>query len=164
MRLYQQIISALILIAPAYCANAAPVIFGGGRALDSGRKFIDGKPIFGSNKTVRGTVSGLICGILAAAALNVTVSYNFQLGVALSIGAVIGDLGGSFLKRRLGFKPGASLPLLDQLSFVLVALLFAYAVTTVEFIQVLIILLLTPIVHLLTNLLAYLFGFKKVPW
>ena len=51
---------ALIFILPAYCANGMPVIFGGGHTIDGGRTFLDKKPIFGSHKTFRGFLAGLI--------------------------------------------------------------------------------------------------------
>ena len=56
------IAAALWFIFPAYCANGAPVIFGGGKALDFGKNFIDGKPLFGSHKTFRGFFSGILIG------------------------------------------------------------------------------------------------------
>ena len=134
MRLYQQIISALILIAPAYCANASPVIFGGGKPIDCEKKFFDGKPIFGSHKTYRGFISGLLIGTFVG-----WVQETFApsaglpqgstlLGFTLSIGALLGDLVGSFIKRRLNLKPGVSLPVIDQISFVVFALLLALVV------------------------------------
>ena len=55
---------ALWFIFPAYCANAVPVIFGGGRPIDFGKIFLDGKPILGSHKTLRGFFSGLLVGTL----------------------------------------------------------------------------------------------------
>ena len=54
------VVHALLFIFPAYCANAAPVIFGGGFPIDGGKTFLDGKPIFGSHKTFRGFLSGLV--------------------------------------------------------------------------------------------------------
>ena len=62
MELAHLIIEALKFIFPAYCANGIPVIFGGGIPLDFGKKFFDGKPIFGKNKTFRGFFSGLVVG------------------------------------------------------------------------------------------------------
>ncbi|MEM2192310.1 MAG: CDP-archaeol synthase [Candidatus Hadarchaeales archaeon] len=55
---------AVWFILPAYVANATPVVLGGGRPIDGGRKFIDGRPIFGPGKTIRGFIAGLIAGSL----------------------------------------------------------------------------------------------------
>ena len=164
MEFIKLMISSLIFILPAYCANAAPVIFGGGKPLDQGKLFLDGKPLFGNHKTVRGTVSGLLFGILTAAILYYLLNYDFKVGVALSIGTLVGDLSGSFIKRRLNFPPGKPFPVLDQLAFVLFAIGFAYLVSPIKIEVIITVLLLTPIIHVLTNLFAYIFGFKKVPW
>ena len=55
---------ALYLFFPAYCANAVPVIFGGGLPIDAGKTFLDGRPILGSRKTLRGFFAGLVVGTL----------------------------------------------------------------------------------------------------
>ncbi len=170
MTIFVDIAYALYFIFPAYCANAVPVIFGGGRPIDAGRTFIDGKPIFGSHKTVRGFFAGLIVGTLVGFVQNgVYPLYqsNLLLGFVLSFGALVGDLFDSFVKRRVDFPPGASFPILDQLDFVVGALLFSLMVPTLPPLNlnlILIIIVITPPIHLLTNVLAFLFGFKKTPW
>ena len=64
LSLAKTIYEVLYFIFPAYCANAAPVIFGGGFPIDGGRVFRDGRPIFGLHKTVRGFLAGLAIGTL----------------------------------------------------------------------------------------------------
>jgi CDP-2,3-bis-(O-geranylgeranyl)-sn-glycerol synthase len=161
---YPDVVSALIFIIPAYCANAAPVILGGGRPLDGGRLFLDGKPILGSHKTVRGLISGVLLGSLAALILNLLLEYSILLGVLTSIGALMGDLVEAFFKRRLSLKPGESLPLADQLDFVLGALAFSFLVSPPTPLTFLIVILITPPIHLLTNFFAYKLGLKDNPW
>lgn len=159
------LIDALVFIFPAYCANAVPVIFGGGRPLDGGRLFVDGKPIFGSHKTVRGFVSGLIIGTLAGFGLSLlTIDYSVLLGFVVSLGALLGDLAEAFVKRRLGIAPGAAFPVADQLDFVVGALLFSLFVSPPSWQVAVVVVLVTPPIHLLTNLLAYRMGVKKEPW
>jgi len=155
---------ALLFIFPAYCANAAPVIFGGGFPIDGGRTFLDGKPIFGSHKTLRGFFSGLVVGTLVGFVQGALFQYNVLLGFALSMGALVGDLLGSFFKRRLDLPPGSTLPIVDQLGFILGALLFSLPVSPPTLTIVLIIMIITPLIHLLTNFLAYLLGVKKRLW
>ncbi len=167
------IINALYFIFPAYCANAAPVIFGGGAPIDAGRKFLDGKPILGSHKTFRGFFVGLAVGIFVGFVQFVLFQSSsflqqlllFQstilLGFMLSLGALIGDLIESFFKRRLGLHPGSSLPIADQLDFVVVALLFSLPVSPPPLLIVLIIIVITPPIHLLTNFLGNLLRKKK---
>ena len=97
------VVHALVFIFPAYCANGAPVIFGGGRSLDGGRSFLDGKPILGSHKTIRGFFGGLVIGTLVGfvqyflfeashrfPSLSVIAfSPSLLLGFVLSLGALI---------------------------------------------------------------------------
>jgi len=49
---------SLLFIVPAYLANAGMVIVGGGKPIDGGKTFIDGKPIFGPGKTWNGLIKG----------------------------------------------------------------------------------------------------------
>jgi len=153
--------NALLFIFPAYCANAAPVIFGGGFPIDGGRTFLDGKPIFGSHKTFRGFFSGLVVGTLVGFVQGTLFQYNVLLGFALSIGALVGDLLGSFFKRRLDLPPGSTLPIVDQLGFILGALLFSLPVSPPTLPIVLIVLIITLPIHFLTNFLGYRLGVKK---
>lgn len=167
------IINALYFIFPAYCANAAPVIFGGGAPIDAGRKFLDGKPILGSHKTFRGFFVGLAVGtfvgfvqfVLFRSSSFLQQLLLFQstilLGFMLSLGALVGDLVESFFKRRLGLRPGSSLPIADQLDFVVVALLFSLPVSPPPLLIVLIIIVITPPIHLLTNFLGNFLRKKK---
>lgn len=167
---------ALFFIFPAYVANAVPVILGGGRAIDGGRKMRDGKPIFGSHKTVRGLASGILAGTLTGAAQSAVLQsgvlrdvgfpfpFNLWLGFMISMGALIGDLVHSFVKRRIGIAEGAPLPVADQLDFVVGAVLFSLFVSPPPLLTIFIIFVITLPVHLLTNLLAYVVGVKKTPW
>jgi len=168
---------ALWFILPAYIANAFPVIFGGGPAIDMGKKFSDGKPIFGSHKTFRGFIAGLIAGILTSIGQTVALQYNplsdfvlpFQfnvlIGSMIALGALVGDLIHSFIKRRMGLVEGSPLPVADQLDFVLGAILFSLPVSaSPRLLTIILVIVITPPTHLLTNFIAYLLGVKKTPW
>lgn len=166
MELTQLIIEALTFIFPAYCANAIPVITGGGPPLDLGKNFIDGKPIFGKNKTFRGFFSGLIVGTSVGFIESVFLGYPIFLGLFLSFGALIGDLTGAFAKRRLGLSPGDLLPVVDQVNFIIGAILFSLplCLQTLSWELIITVLIVTPPIHLLTNFAAYKLGLKSNPW
>jgi len=161
-----EIYRALYFIFPAYCANAAPVIFGGGRPMDAGRTFLNGKPFLGSHKTIRGFFSGLLIGTLVGGVQHLLTPEEapILLGFVLSLGALVGDLTESFIKRRLNLPPGSSLPVADQLDFVVGAVFFSFLVSPPPLSVLLIVLIITPPIHLLTNILAYLLGIKKNWW
>ncbi|MBS7635834.1 CDP-2,3-bis-(O-geranylgeranyl)-sn-glycerol synthase [Candidatus Bathyarchaeota archaeon] len=158
---------AIKFIFPAYCANAIPVLAGGGLPLDLRRKFFDGKPIFGKNKTFRGFFSGLIIGTIAGFA-EAAVFEEYQnigyFGFLLSLGALLGDLAGSFLKRRLGIPPGGVLPIVDQVDFVVGALIFSIPLNILNLELILVVLIITPPLHMATNFAAYKLGLKNSPW
>lgn len=167
MEITQLIIEGLKFIFPAYCANAVPVVTGGGYPIDFGKSFIDGRPIFGKNKTFQGFFFGLTIGTTIGLAESVFFpEYPFYFGLILSLGALLGDLLGAFAKRRLGLAPGDLLPIIDQVDFIIGAILFS----TFFFFQILsweliiAVLVITPPIHLLTNLVAYKLKLKSNPW
>jgi CDP-2,3-bis-(O-geranylgeranyl)-sn-glycerol synthase len=166
MGIIELIIEALKFIFPAYCANAIPVITGGGYPIDFGKKLFDGKPIFGKNKTFQGFFSGLIIGTAVGLVESAFFSYSLLFGLLLSLGALFGDLTGAFVKRRLGLAPGELLPIIDQIDFILGAILFSFLVSPLNKSGELIlsVLIITPPIHLLTNFAAYKLGLKNNPW
>jgi CDP-2,3-bis-(O-geranylgeranyl)-sn-glycerol synthase len=166
MEIATLIIEALKFIFPAYCANAVPVIVGGGPPLDLGKKFLDGKPIFGKNKTLRGFFVGLAVGV-AVGLIEIEsglFDYPPLFSVLSPLGALMGDLAGAFLKRRLGIAPGGLLPIVDQIDFVVGAILFSLPLTMMYWELAIAVITITPPVHLLTNFLAYKLKLKNNPW
>lgn len=162
--LYAWFAYPIIYIWPAYVANGAPVIFGGGAPLDLNKK-LGGKPIFGKHKTIRGLVAGLLAGFVMAFIESFFLPYMLPVGILLSIGAMSGDLLGSFVKRRIGSKEGSQIILLDQYPFLVLALLLAYPLgRTPGIYGILFLVVLTGVLHVLTNFSAYKMRLKKVPW
>ena len=160
-----QVFSALWFILPAYLANASALVVGGGPAFDGGRNLRDGRRILGNGVTIRGTAGGIAVGTLVGAIQGIVQGdpqAGVLLGLAMGGGAMLGDSMGSFTKRRLGIPRGQPAFLLDQLGFVVVALAFAAAIVPVSPVTVIILLVLTPLVHLGTNAAAYLLGMKGV--
>jgi CDP-2,3-bis-(O-geranylgeranyl)-sn-glycerol synthase len=166
MDIAQLIVEALKFIFPAYCANAMPVIAGGGFPIDFGRDFSDGRRIFGKNKTFRGFFAGLTIGTAVGLAESIVFNYPVMFGLFLSLGALFGDLTGAFLKRRLGIPPGGLLPVVDQVDFIVGAVVFSLPVTlhTLSWELTVTVLIISPPIHLLTNFAAYKLGLKDNPW
>jgi len=166
MEIIELIIEALKFIFPAYCANAIPVIAGGGYPIDFGKKFFDGKPILGKNKTFQGFFFGLIIGTTVGLVESAFFGYPLLFGLLLSLGALFGDLAGAFAKRRLGLAPGELLPVIDQIDFIIGAILFSLPLSLqiLSWELILTVLIITPPIHLLTNFAAYKLGLKNNPW
>jgi CDP-2,3-bis-(O-geranylgeranyl)-sn-glycerol synthase len=158
------IVEALKFIFPAYCANAVPVIAGGGRPMDFGKNFFDGKPVFGKNKTFRGFFFGLAVGVAVGLVEYALFDYPFLFSILSPLGALFGDLAGAFLKRRLGIAPGGLLPIVDQVDFVVGAILFSLPLTIIYWELAVAVIIITPPIHLLTNFLAYKLKLKETPW
>ncbi len=156
--------SALLFIGPSYAANAAPLIFGGGTALDRGRKLSDGQPIFGSHKTIRGVIAGILAGTIIGMLESLIDNRLAVAGFFISLGVVCGDLFGAFIKRRLRVEPGKAFPVLDQLDFVLGGLVLGYSFFPIGLISAVFVIIVTPPIHLGTNYGAYRLGMKKTQW
>ncbi|HLN46332.1 MAG: CDP-2,3-bis-(O-geranylgeranyl)-sn-glycerol synthase [Chloroflexota bacterium] len=158
------IVESLVLIFPAYCANAAPVLAGGGLSLDFGRNFVDGRRIFGKNKTFRGFFFGLTIGILVGLIDFFLFGFPWQFIVLSPLGALLGDLTGAFVKRRLDIPPGGLLPIVDQIDFVIGAIIFTLPLMIISIEVAVAMLIITPPIHLLTNFAAYKLKLKSNPW
>ncbi|RXK50488.1 CDP-2,3-bis-(O-geranylgeranyl)-sn-glycerol synthase [Halorientalis pallida] len=166
---------------PAYVPNNAAVLVGGGPPIDGGRTW-RGRRLLGDGKTWLGTAGGIAAGAALAGLLNLlqtTVNaavpaplpwFTPVAAVTLPAGALLGDIGASFLKRRTGRERGAAFPGLDQLDFVVGSLgltvLFApgwfFGTFTLPVLAV--VLVITPVLHVGTNLVAYKLSLKSEPW
>lgn len=170
------IISSLYFILPAYFANMGPVI-ANLLNLPLSRP-IHGK-FFGSHKTWRGFYMGYIFAFLILwlqyylHTKGIFKTYNllnyeninlFLYAGLFGIGALTGDLIKSFFKRRIGIKPGGQWFPFDQLDFVIGALIFLSPFFIPNWQTILTLIIITPILHLLTNLAAYKLKIKKVWW
>ncbi|MCD6503434.1 MAG: CDP-2,3-bis-(O-geranylgeranyl)-sn-glycerol synthase [Euryarchaeota archaeon] len=183
MGVLKEIIITLWIMLPPYVANGSAVLVGGGVPMDFRKKFIDGRRILGDGKTWRGFFgASLIAGIvlLIQSLIERLIGFHgpyftdplhaFFMGISFGLFALLGDLVESFLKRRLGIERGKSVPLADQLDFVISFIFFAYvfyrswALTWLTPLRVIIAYLITPPLHIMTNIIAYLAGKKEVPW
>ena len=164
MYLITLIIEALKFIFPAYCANAVPVLAGGRFPMDFGKNFLDGKRVFGKNKTFRGFFFGLAVGVAVGLMEWLAFGYPILFSMLSPLGALCGDLAGAFLKRRLGIAPGGLLPIVDQVDFVVGAIVFSLPLAIIYWELAVTVIIITPPIHLSTNFVAYKLKLKKNPW
>ncbi len=172
-----EIIDLLLFILPAYVANATPVIFNGRTPIDLGKELQDKQRIFGENKTIIGFLFGVTSGTITGIAiitifpqLFMQLSLNEKILTAflLSLGAMLGDLIGSFVKRRRKMKSGQESTIMDKILFVIIALIVAYPVYNTKvnlvFTDILLVVVATFFLHILFNRIAHATKLKKVPW
>lgn len=174
-------LTILYFLLPAYLSNSGGLIFGGRTPVDMGKIDNKGTRWIGNGVTWKGFVGGTILGTLIGAVQGYfgpmiisqfhafiytpivsNVYEGIIVGFLLSFGALLGDAVGSFIKRRIGIKRGEPAPLLDQLDFLAVAILFASIVIPFNLYFIIVAIILTLIIHLLANTIAYLIGMKNV--
>jgi CDP-2,3-bis-(O-geranylgeranyl)-sn-glycerol synthase len=172
---------------PALVPNSAAVLFGGGAPIDRGRTW-RGKRILGDGKTWSGLVGGVLSGILVGFVQLLVTTPNAgaeYLGygpmpqaawiiVVMAVGSLLGDMGGAFLKRRMGLERGAKATGLDQYDFVVGALLLTALLFPAWFsgiyiegnglLALLALIIIVPVIHRLVNIIGYRRGLKKEPW
>jgi len=181
MAVIDAVVVAVWAMLPAYLPNNAAVLAGGGPPIDGGRQW-RGVRLLGDGKTWRGLAVGTVTGMGVAfllSGLAPTASELLGVGVprfplvvvvSLPVGAMLGDITASFVKRRTGRERGASLPLVDQLDLVVGALLLTFlaapdwTLATFTGPVLVAVLVLTPVLHLGTSGIGYLLGLKQEPW
>ena len=174
-------LTTLYFILPAYFSNGSGLLFGGGTPVDFGKSDSKGNRWIGDGVTWRGLISGTIIGMITGAIqgffaptilenigqyiitpIITDIPSGILIGFLLGFGALLGDAIGSFLKRRLGIGRGKPAPILDQLDFIIVALILVSLYVKLNLLTIGIAIALTLIVHLATNTIAYLLGIKDV--
>lgn len=115
------LLPAFLLLVLIGAANTAPLfakkLFGARFAwpLDFDARWLDGEPLFGHSKTVRGIVFALVTPALLAWPLGLPIWH----GAAIGLAAMAGDLLSSFTKRRMKLAPSSQAFGLDQIPEVL---------------------------------------------
>ena len=99
----------------------------------------------------------------------------FTMGFVLGFACMVGDMCGSFIKRRRGLKregdQSSEAPLLDTIPFAIAIFITSFILFDGQIIthynlveEILFLLLVTPIIHRLFNIIGYKFGLKDVPY
>ncbi|MCC7047584.1 MAG: CDP-archaeol synthase [Alphaproteobacteria bacterium] len=78
--------------------------------LDGGLRFVDGQPLVGRSKTLR----GVVLAVAVAAAIAPPIGLDWSTGAIVGALAMAGDLFSSFVKRRLRLVPSSMALGLDQ--------------------------------------------------
>ncbi|MBU2477191.1 CDP-2,3-bis-(O-geranylgeranyl)-sn-glycerol synthase [Candidatus Micrarchaeota archaeon] len=168
---YSFLYEMVLILIPLYIANSTAMFLGGKTRLDFSLNFPDNKPLLGEGKTIKGTFLGMLAGMLAVYLINyyfqgkVPIIENyFEYGILLAVGAILGDLIGSFIKRRMDIERGKPVLLLDQLDFVIFGVFLGSLIYSISAELFIVICVVTLIAHKLSNWIAFKIKLKKVPW
>ena len=178
------LLTGIWFLLPAAASNAAPIFAAKIPALKKfdapidGGKQIGGQDIFGSHKTWRGFVAGIIVSttilFIQQLLMMQTEAFSFVeidyaalpvllLGPAFAIGALGGDLLESFLKRRIGIASGKSWLFFDQIDYVVGSVfvsLFFVILPAAVYVWIFVFWFL---MHLLISYIGYRIGLKDEP-
>jgi CDP-2,3-bis-(O-geranylgeranyl)-sn-glycerol synthase len=138
-----------------------------------------GRRIFGSHKTVRGFISGVIVGILTVylqvflyttvPLLKTFISVNYSaidpllLGLLASSGALAGDAVRSFFKRQMDIAPGKGWFPFDQFDYVIGGIVFTACYIRLTILQYLLLFVIWFFIHPLATLVGYWLKLKNSP-
>ncbi len=165
MNLSGWIFEAFWFSLPFYFANIAPLFARKLRFLDypiDNNLQLKGTRLFGQNKTWRGLLFGILAGVITS----FFQGRGYYPGFILSLGTLIGDLIGSFIKRQLDLKPGQRNLLFDSTPGTFIPLLLAnfIGILTLSLSQSVFLLLVGPLLHILANTLWFKLKIKEAPW
>ncbi len=147
-------------------ANGAPVVVRAllgkrcAQGLDGGRVLADGQRLFGASKTIAGAAGAALSTTLAALVLGL----SGWIGLLVGGFAMLGDVGSSFVKRRLGLPSGAMALGLDQIPESLLPLLVCQPLLGLSWGQVLGLTLGFMLADLLISQLTYRLGVGRHPF
>lgn len=177
------VLHTLWLLLPAAVANMIPVLVKPmfpewNTPVDFGRRW-KGKELFGSHKTYRGFVSGMIAGLIifnfqqiayrASPFIREISLFNYNevpaiAGAWIGFGALLGDLIKSFFKRRRAIAPGRAWIPFDQIDWIIGALL-SLSVFYVPSLPVIILSFLFGVgLHFLFKYVGYIWKINPTPW
>jgi len=165
--------------------------------IDGGRNAWDGNRLFGDGKTWNGLIGGSLtsgllmvlmastvqegqaCGVFVDPLLDHDPSMSRGLwamivGTLLGFFSLLGDITGSFFKRRRGLKREGDIsskaPLLDTLPFAMMVFLLGWLLlpgihgSSDLLAPIAVMLVATPVLHRSFNMLGYAIGWKDVPY
>jgi CDP-2,3-bis-(O-geranylgeranyl)-sn-glycerol synthase len=149
-----------------------------GKPVDFNKKLF-GKPIFGSHKTWRGIIFSFSIGVLTAllqkflyqfeffkkiSILNYSEINIFLFAFLISLGQILGDLSFSFIKRRIGLKPGAPFLPFDQTNYVIGNAILLGPVFKIKISVWCFLFVITFFLHILFNRLGYELKLHSAKW
>jgi len=174
--------SLIYFFLPAYAANMSPVLCKNifkpiATPIDRG-KTLFGRPVFGTHKTWRGIVVAALAGTVVFAIQAGLASHSLAqslaiidyttmpiyFGTLLGFGAMLGDLCKSFLKRQVGIKPGHPWHVIDQIDYIVGAVLLTSPIFFPGWMNLAVLVLVSLVLSIIVNHAAYALKIRSVRW
>lgn len=155
-------LSLLLLV----IANGAPIVASKllknsfNHPIDANLLFLDGKPLLGSSKTIR----GVIAAIAMTAAASWAVGPGALFGALFGLYAMAGDLLSSFIKRRLSLAPSAMALGIDQIPEALIPILLVRQDLALSWPEITIVVCSFTVIELLLSKVLYKLRIRKQPY
>jgi CDP-2,3-bis-(O-geranylgeranyl)-sn-glycerol synthase len=154
------------LLALLAVANGAPVVTTKllknrmSWPLDAGVRFLDGKPLLGSSKTIRGLLSSLVLTTLASRLMG----FGFGIGAIIAVASMGGDLFSSFVKRRLNMASSSMAIGLDQIPESLAPLVAVRSLAPLTAMDIVVATAVFFVGELLLSRLLYRLNIRETPY
>ncbi len=129
-------------------------------AVDFNRVFFDGRPVFGPTKTWR----GIIAAIIITVPVTLLLGFTAKLGLLLAALAMVGDLLGSFIKRRLKLAPSSRALGLDQIPESLLPMFACQGLLGLSWQSTVMVVFLFFVMELLLSRLLYQLHIRNLPY
>jgi CDP-2,3-bis-(O-geranylgeranyl)-sn-glycerol synthase len=184
--MFKEIFFAVWFFLPAGIANVTPIFVAHiprlkhyDAPIDFGKTY-RGKRVFGSHKTWRGLIAGIICSTLVLWLQQIAVHHSgwlhtwtsqvnysqlpiLVLGPLFAVGALGGDAIESFFKRQRGIAPGRGWFPFDQTDYVIGAAIVSVPFVALSLLQYVLLVVLWFVIHLVASVIGYGMGLKERP-
>lgn len=151
-------VSVILLFLPAFYAPlTAPAskLFNKPHPLDN-FKMYKGKRLLGNGKTVEGTLIGIFSAVVVGLILD-----EIWLGLIFGIGAMLGDILNSFMKRRRSYKSGEHSHVFDELNFLFFPVLYGILYLNTTLLDIVILIIFAYTLHFIFDKIALKLGVKN---
>lgn len=186
MTILQEVFFALWFFLPAGIANMMPIFASRwplirqyDQPVDLGKTY-RGKRIFGSHKTWRGLIVGMIFATITlclqvllvehvsfVANLTDQIDYTalpvLVLGPLFGFGALAGDCIESFFKRQIGKAPGEGWFPFDQIDYIVGGALATMPFVQLTILQYVALIVIWLVVHVIASYVGFIIGVKERP-
>ena len=128
--------------------------------LDGYAVFLDGRPLLGPSKTIR----GIVLSILVTALCAPLIGLDWNTGFVVAIMAMTGDLFSSFLKRRMNLPPSSRAIGLDQIPESLFPALACQSMLELTVLDIVMIVIIFFVGEVILSRLLFIWGIRDRPF